>query len=62
MPSHLVSGESRRDRENAAQQQNVQNSSGGHVRGEGPVEDMTRESPTPKNSGTNSDLNESSPQ
>lgn len=61
MPSHLVSGESRRDREAASQNmqnssQNMQNSSGGHV------EDMTRESPTPKNSGTNSDLNESSPQ
>lgn len=60
MPSHLVSGESRRDRE--ANAQNAQNASGGHVRGEGPVEDMTRESPTPKNSGTNQDLNESSPQ
>lgn len=60
MPSHLVSGESRRDRE--ANAQNAQNAAGGHVRGEGPVEDMTRESPTPKNSGTNQDLNESSPQ
>lgn len=57
MPSHLVSGGNRREKN----LQNIQNSSN-TGRGDGPVEDMTRESPTLKDSNSTQDFDESSPQ
>ncbi|KAL0277793.1 UNVERIFIED_CONTAM: hypothetical protein PYX00_004955 [Menopon gallinae] len=54
-PSHLVSGESRRDKDGNPTNQNANS---GRAKSEGPVEDMTRESPTPKINEPAPDLNQ----